>query len=305
MGTTVEVYLYAADAGRAASLFEVVFQEVERVEAALSTYRPSSELSRINTYAVAMPVTTDPEVFGLVGRALAYSRETGGAFDITVGRLMKAWGFFRGQGRYPSEEALAEARRQTGWQYVALDTTARAVRFQRMGLELDMGAIGKGYAIDRAVRLLRAQGVAAALIGTGQSSYYAVGAPPGEDGWLIKVPAPFDRARTFSSVRLRDAALSTSGNYEKFFDLEGRRYCHIMDPRTGRPVEGMVQATVIAPGAAESDALATSVFVLGADAGAVLLDAHPGTAALLVTGTPPQTQVVPLGWPEDVAEVAR
>lgn len=300
MGTTVEVYLYAADAGRAAALFEAVFEEIERVEAALSTYRSTSELSRINTYADAMPVTTDPEVFGLIGRALAFSRQTDGAFDITVGRLMKAWGFFRGQGRFPSTDELAEARKQTGWQYVTLDTTARAVRLGRMGLQLDMGAIGKGYAIDQVVRLLRAQGVSAVLIGTGQSSYYAVGAPPGEAGWPIKVPVPFDRAQTLSTVRLRDAALSTSGNYEKFFELEGRRYCHIMDPRTGRPVEGMVQVTVIAPSAADSDALATSVFVLGPDAGKTLLDDHPGTAALLVTGTIEQARVVSLGWPEAV-----
>ena len=305
MGTTIEVYLYAADAGRAAALFEAVFEEIERIEAALSTYRPSSELSRLNTYADAMTVTTDPEVFGLIGRALAYSRHTDGAFDITVGRLMKAWGFFRGRGRFPSRDELTEARKQTGWQYVTLDTTARAVRFGRMGLTLDLGAIGKGYAIDQVARLLRAQGVGAALIGTGQSSYYAVGAPPGEDGWPIKVPAPFDRAQTLSTVRLRDAALSTSGNYEKFFELDGQRYCHIMDPRTGRPVEGMVQVTVIAPNATDSDALATSVFVLGPDAGAALLDDHPGTAALLVTGTVEQAGVVSLGWPEAVEMVSQ
>ena len=115
MGTSVEVYLYAADAGQAAALFETVYEEIERVEAALSTYRTTSEVSRINTYADAMPVTTDPEVFGLIGRALALSRQTDGAIDITVGRLMKAWGFFRGQGRFPSTDELAEARKQTGW----------------------------------------------------------------------------------------------------------------------------------------------------------------------------------------------
>ncbi len=302
MGTTVEVYLYAAGAGRAEALFEAAFDEVERIEAAFSTYRPTSELSRINTYADATPVTTDPEVFALIDHALAYSRSTDGAFDITVGRLMKAWGFFRGQGRYPSREELLEARKKTGWAYVTLDSTARTVRFGKMGLQLDVGAIGKGYAIDQVARLLRAQGVEAALIGTGQSSYYAVGAPPGEAGWPVRVPAPFDHAQTLSTVYLRDAALSTSGNYEKFFELEGKQYCHIMDPRTGRPVEGMVQVTVIAPNAADSDALATSVFVLGIDAGATLLDEQAGTAALLVTGPKAQARVVSLGWPEEIAE---
>lgn len=304
MGTTVEAYLYAPDAKQAAALFDVVFQEIERIEAAFSTYRSSSELSRINAYAAVSPITTDPEVFGLIGQALDYSRRTGGAFDITVGRLMKAWGFFRGRGTYPSDAALAEARRQTGWQHVVLDSTARTVRFLRMGLELDVGAIGKGYALDRAAAMLRAHGVEAALLGTGQSTYYAIGAPPGKAGWSVHVPMPFDREHVLSTVQLHDEALSTSGNYEKFFELEGTRYCHIMDPRTGHPVEGMVQVTVITSAAAASDALATSVFVLGVEEGIPFLEQYPGTSALLVAGTEEAPRIVTVAWPEVVTDVA-
>ncbi len=296
MGTSFEIYLYAANETEASELFEVAFDEIERIEAAISNYRPSSELSRINATAAARDIVTDPEVFGLLATSIDYSRQTDGAFDITVGRLMKAWGFFRGRGHYPSASELAEAREETGWRNVALDPATRAVRFRRP-VELDPGGIGKGYAIDRVAALLRANGVRAALVESGSSSIYAIGAPPGKDGWEVRVPDPADRSRTIATVELRDESLSTSGNYEKFFRLDGRTYCHIVDPRTGRPVEGMLQTTVIAPSATDSDALSTSLFVLGADRGGRVLARHPSAAAILVTDKPEPARVVRLRWP--------
>jgi thiamine biosynthesis lipoprotein len=297
MGTTFEIHLYAADRGRAGELFEAAFEEVERVEAALSNYRPASELSRINAQAAGGAVVTDPEVFALVARAFEYSRLSGGAFDITVGRLMKAWGFFRGAGRFPSDEELARARAQTGWRRVALDPERRSVRFLTPGLELDPGGIGKGYALDRVAALLRGEGVAAALLLSGSSSVYALGAPPGRAGWTVRVPDPLDRSRDLSAVVLKDQSLSTSGNYEKFFRLGGRTYCHIMDPRTGRPVEGVLQTTVIAPEATDSDALSTALFVLGPERGARLLEGMRGTAAFVVTDRSGAGRLVEIRWP--------
>jgi thiamine biosynthesis lipoprotein len=297
MGTTFEIHLYAADRARAQELFEAAFEEIERVEAALSNYRPTSELSRINAQAGAGAVVTDPEVFALVGRAFEYSRRSEGAFDITVGKLMKAWGFFRGAGRFPSDEELARARAQTGWRRVALDPARRSVRFLAPGLELDPGGIGKGYALDRVAALLREGGVTAALLYSGSSSIYALGAPPGKEGWTVRVPDPLDRSRDLSSVVLKDRSLSTSGNYEKFFRLGGRTYCHIMDPRTGRPVEGVLQTTVIAPEATDSDALSTTVFVLGPERGARLLKGMPGTSAFIVTDKSGPGRVVEVAWP--------
>ncbi len=302
MGTTVEIRLYAADTSRAGELFEAAFSELERVEASLSGYRPSSELCRINAKAALGPVTTDPEVFGLLERAIAFSRRSQGAFDVTVGRLMKAWGFFRGRGSYPSQLALTQARTQTGWRHVELDPARRTVRFLSPGLELDLGAIGKGYALDRVADSLRKLAVAGALIGAGQSSYYALGAPPGEPGWSIKVPAPAHAGRTLSTVRLRDAAVSTSGGYGKSFERAGRHYGHILDPRSGRPVEGMLQVTVLAASAADADALSTSLFVLGAEEGAKLLQGGPGAAALLIDGTLERPAFHSLNWPVEVAD---
>lgn len=297
MGTTFEIYLYAPDAARAAALFEAAFEEIERVEAALSNYRASSELSRINARAGAGPVVTDPEVFALLERALAFSRLSGGAFDITVGRLMKAWGFFRGAGRYPSDEELQRALAETGWRRVRLDARARTVRFLSPGLELDPGGIGKGYALDRVAELLRGAGVTAALINSGSSSIYALGAPPGKAGWTVRVPDPLERALTLSTVVLKDSSLSTSGSYEKFFRLGGRVYCHIMDPRTGRPVRGVLQATVIAPLGADSDALSTAVFVLGPARAPRLLGRVRGAAGLVVTDGAGARRVRRFRWP--------
>jgi thiamine biosynthesis lipoprotein len=297
MGTTFDVHLYAADRARADALFEVAFEEIERVEAVFSNYRPTSELSRINREAASSPVVTDPEVFDLLARAFAVSRLSGGAFDMTVGRLMKAWGFFRGAGRYPSDAELKRALRETGWRRVRLDAAARTTSFTAPGVELDPGGIGKGYALDCVAKVLREAGVAAALLSSGSSSVYALGAPPGKEGWPVRVPDPLNRARVLSTVVLRDRSLSTSGNYEKFFRLGGRTYSHIMNPRTGRPVEGVLQTTVIAAEATDSDALSTAVFVLGPARAAALLKNFEGAAALVVTDRKGAGRVVEINWP--------
>src|SRR2546425_4236060 len=298
MGTSFEVYVYAPDRERASEFFEAAFDEIERVEQALSNYRPSSELSRINAIAADAPVVTDPEVFALLERALDYSRQSDGAFDVTVGKLMKAWGFFRGAGRYPSNEELARAREQTGWQRVKLDQRARSAFFLTRGIELDLGGIGKGYALDCVARVLREAGVKAALISSGSSSIYAIGAPPGKAGWPVHVPDPMDRTRTVSTVLLKDQSLSTSGSYEKFFRLNGRTYCHIMDPRTARPVEGMLQTTVITPEATDSDALSTAVFVLGPQQSGKLLDKIAEAAAMFVTDKTGVERILEIRWPK-------
>jgi thiamine biosynthesis lipoprotein len=300
MGTTFEIYLYAPNRERATEWFEESFDEIDRIEEALSNYRSSSELSRINAKAADTPVVTNPEVFALLARSIDYSRRTDGAFDVTVGKLMKAWGFFRGAGHYPSDEELARAREQTGWQNVRLDDQNRSVYFLRRGIELDLGGIGKGYALDRVAALLREAGVKAALISSGSSSIYAIGAPPGKAGWAVRVPDPQDRTRTISTVLLKDQSLSTSGSYEKFFRLNGKIYCHIMDPRTGRPVEGMIQTTVITPEATDSDALSTAVFVMGPQQSARLLDKVRGAAAVFVTDKTGVDRIVEIHWPNNL-----
>jgi len=298
MGSVFTIYLYARDEAQASAAFEAAFDEVERLEEALSNYRDSSELSRINRLAGTQPVTTDPEVFGLLQTSLDYSKKTGGAFDITVGPLMKAWGFFRASGHYPSQAELENARAKIGWQNVQLDPPNRTVHFAKPGMELDLGAIGKGYTVDQMVNVLREAGIQSALVDAGSSTLYALGAPPDKNGWVVRVPRPAHRDQIVSTVLLRDASLSTSGSYEKFFRLNGRVYCHILNPHTGSPVEGMLQTSVIARDGTTTDALSTSMFVLGPHAGKALLSSVPGAAGLWITGETASPQMVRWNWPE-------
>jgi thiamine biosynthesis lipoprotein len=296
MGTKFTIYLYAPDQATASAALDASFDEIERVEEALSNYRDTSELSRINREAATHDVTTDPEVFHFLQTSLDFARRSGGAFDITVGPLMRAWGFFRGQGRYPTPAQLAEARTHVGWRRVKLDPAARTVRFDERGIELDPGGIGKGFAVDRAVTVLREAGIRAALVDAGGSTIYALGAPPGHSGWIVRVPYPGDKRRTLSTVSLRDTSLSTSGNYEKFFRLAGHVYCHIMDPRIGEPVQGMLQSTVIAPDAVSSDALSTAIFVLGPRASESVLRSFGAAGALWVQGTTASPRIAKWHW---------
>ena len=300
MGTVFTLYLYAADSRHAAASFEMAFEEIDRLDATLSNYVADSEFSRINRSAASEEVTTDPEVFGFLQRCMDYSRRSDGAFDITVGPLMRAWGFFRGEGHYPSRAELAKARTSVGWQSVTLTPASRTVRFTVPGVELDPGGIGKGFAVDSVVALLRESGVTSALIDAGSSSIYALGAPPHEKGWKVQIPRPEDRSKSISSVFLRDESLSTSGNYEKFFRLNGHTYCHIMDPRTGEPVQGTLQTTVITPRATDSDALSTAMFVMGPAKGKKLLQSVAGARGLWILGDSETTRIAAWHWPGDI-----
>lgn len=283
MGTDFTLYIYAADDAAADREADRVFEIVDQLDALLSNYQQQSELSRINRTAGREPVTTDPETFRFLKESLAWSARSDGAFDITVGRLMKAWGFFRSTGHVPSDAELEKVRAVTGWRRVVLDAGTRTVRFTSPGVELDPGGIGKGFAVDAAVEALRADGVKAAMLSAGSSTIYCLGAPPDAKGWQIRVPnpqRPGDDA--ISTVTLRDTSLSTANCSEKHFIVGGHQYCHIMDPRTLRPVEGRLQATVIAPSATDSDALSNVMFVLDAAGRKRVMAALPPADAALV-----------------------
>jgi len=298
MGTVFTIYLYARDSLQAECLFEVAFEEIDRLDQTLSNYRATSELSRINRLAAREPVTTDPEVFGLLESALDFSERSDGAFDITVGPLMRAWGFFRGQGRLPLNEELRSAAETVGFHSVLLDAPTRTVKFAVPGVELDLGAIGKGHAVDRVAEVLRESGVESALIDAGSSTLHALGAPPGKNGWTVRIPNPGYRERTLSTVLLRDESLSTSGSSEQFFEFQGRRYCHVMDPRTAKPVEGVLQATLIANDSTTTDALSNAIFVLGHEEGKDMLGNIPHARALWVLDEdlPESRRVVTCDW---------
>ena len=286
MGTLFSIYLYAEDEVEAAMSCQAAFEEIERLEETLSNYRSSSEISRINRLAPRSAVTTDPEVFQLLQKSLGFSRRSDGAFDVTVGQLMRTWGFFRGQGRYPTDEELCSSRENVGWEKIHLDPATRTVRFAAPELELDLGAIGKGYAVDCAVKVLLQMGVDTALVDAGSSTLHALNAPPGKNGWTVRVPNPEDRSETISTVTLCNESLSTSGSYEKFFELGGNRYCHVMDPRSGRPVQGVLETCLIAADSTTTDALSNAMFVLGPQAAEQLLGTIDQGRGLWVVGEP-------------------
>lgn len=241
----------------------------------LSNYRSDSELSRVNRSAVEAPVAVSDELFQLLRACLDYSRQSEGAFDITVGPLMKIWGFYKGSGRLPHRAEVRGILTRVGYSMVQLDPGQRTVRFAVDGMSLDPGGIGKGYAVDRMAGILRQAGIPAALISAGNSSIYALGAPPNEPGWKISLRHPRDISRPVEEVVLRDLSLSTSGTSEKFFRAEGRIYSHIMDPRTGFPAAGMLSVSVIAPRTLDSEAWTKPLFINGRQWAARKLQADP------------------------------
>ncbi|HYG74551.1 MAG TPA: FAD:protein FMN transferase [Planctomycetota bacterium] len=245
---------------------EEAFDEIERLEAQLSVYRPDSDLTRINLRAAQEPVRVDPRVFSFLKRARELSEQCGGAFDMTVGPLLKLWGL-TGQPReqLPAEEEINAARELCGMATVLmLDETDFTVRFTRPGVRLDPGAIGKGYALERAAQLLREAGIRSALLHGGTSSVVAIGKPPGELFWRVAIRHPLEEHTLLAEAALKDAeSFSVSAPHGKAVEIAGRRFGHVLDPRSGRPVEGALLAGVISSSATESDALSTALLVLG------------------------------------------
>jgi thiamine biosynthesis lipoprotein len=267
MGCVYTIVVYGRDMEPLRDATAAALDEVDRIDRLMSHYKSESQLSLVNREAANSPVKVDPELFDFIAECLLYGRESEGAFDITVGPLMKAWGFFRGEGRMPTDAELADARNRIGYQHVILNQKEGTIHFDKAGVELDLGGIAKGYAVDRAVAVLKRHGVSSALVSAGGSTIYALGAPPGKASWEIKVQDPVDQNRIAMAVRLKDQAFSVSGSYEKFFELDGVRYSHVMDPRTGRPVQGVLSVAVITDDGMSGDALDNVFYVLGVERG--------------------------------------
>ena len=286
MACRFEIAFNAGEVPDATELALAALDLVDAIEERISIYRESSELSRINAGAAAGWVDVSADVCDLLVQARDLHARTGGAFDIAAGALVRAWGFLRRQGRTPDEAALAAALDGCGMRWVELDERAGRIRFLRPGIEINPGAIGKGWAIDRALAMLAAAGVPSVLVHGGQSSVGARGtqgpATPGRHGWRVGLRHPLRPGRRLATITLDDRALGTSGSGTQFFIDRGRRLGHILDPRTGRPAEGVISATVIAESAAAADALATALYVLGVAGLPVVAPPGGPVAAVLV-----------------------
>ncbi len=309
MATRFELVLHGADPVALRAAGEEALAEVERLEAQLSLYRPESEVARLNARAAVELVQVSPEVFALLQQAQRLHAETGGAFDITIGPLVRCWGFMGANGKMPTAAEVAEARARVGMEHVRLNPQNRTVRFTRPGMLLDLGAIGKGCAVDRAATILREAGVTSALVHGGTSTVYAIGHPPDAASWTLAVERPKSedqsprsassyqlsatdnhpsaregrKAAAAPTISLRDNAMSVSAIWGRSFEAGGKTYGHVIDPRTGQPADGALLAAVVLPSATETDALSTALLTLGPAGHDRIARLRPGMKTLLLT----------------------
>ncbi len=290
MGSFFEVRLGVGVPG-GVDLASAALDVVEQLEGQLTVYDDESEVSRLNRTAHLGPVAVEAGLFELLDRAVAIGRATAGAYDVTAGALSEAWGFTRGPRRVPDPAALADARSRTGVGHLILDRSARTVAFRRPGLVINLGSIGKGYAIDRAVDAIRGHWwPTTALIHGGRSSLYAFGSPPDDFGgrWDVALRDPADPETPLGTLHLRNRGLGTSGDLFQRFESGGRAYGHIIDPRTGEPpTTSPAAVTVLAPTAAEADALSTALYLLGPEGAPSVLAGRPDLAALFASRPDP------------------
>jgi FAD:protein FMN transferase len=260
------------------------FDEIDRIESSLTIYREVSDLLQLNRHAAAGPVSVEPELFGLIELAAKLHRETDGAFDITATPLSRVWGFLKREGRLPSDEKIAAALELVDMSRVMLNPATHSIQFRHSGIEINFNAMGKGYALDRAASLLAERGADNYLWHGGRSSVLARGVNHGDghNAWSIGLRNPLEPQSYLAEFHLRNQALGTSGGATQFFEREGQRYSHLIDPRTGWPATGVCTATVIAPTAAEADALSTAAFVLGPEHISQLLAKRSDIAVALV-----------------------
>lgn len=309
MACQFEVFLNAGQYPNGTQAALEALDLVEALEEQMSVFRPTSELSRLNRTAADGPVQVEPRLFDLLELAWQLYTETDGAFDITSGPLWKVWGFAGRAGTVPSQEQLAEAIERVGSHLVQRDPQRRTVRFRQPGVELNLGSIGKGYALDRCAESLAAAGIDDFLLHGGQSSVLARGSRMGPSGlhgddspggWSVGLRHPRRRGKRLGEVRLHDRALATSGSRWQYFRhraptdqraptkgwsvgaRRSRRYGHILDPRTGQPAEGVLSATAIAPSAAVADALSTAFYVMGAQLALDYCQSRAEIAAVVV-----------------------
>ena len=283
MGTRFELVLNGEQEPFLQAAGEEALREIARLERQLSLYRDDSDLAEINAYAAVNPVRVEPRLFRFIERAIQLSEATNGAFDFTVAPLMQAWGFIGGEGHWPEAEALEQARSVVGVSHLVLNETDYTIAFDRTGVRLDFGAIGKGYAIDAAAEILRDYGIDSALLHGGTSPVYAMGRPPDADGWRIAIQNPQNDSAPLAVVTLENEALSVSAPHNKKFTANGQTYGHVLNPRTGSPAIGHLLAALVTTNATDGDALSTALLADGEAALPNLAARFPAAQTLLLT----------------------
>ena len=281
MGCRFDITVVADGAASGEAYIDLAIQEMSRIEHLISDWDSTTQISEVNRQAGKHPVVIDPEAFALIQRSIGISKLTAGAFDISYASMDKVWHFDGSMTRKPREEEIAASVSKIGYQKIVLDEATHSVYLPEEGMKIGFGAIGKGYAADRARDLLMSRGVKAGIINA-SGDLNAWGRQPNGDDWLVAITNPLNKARAFAWMPIEDRAVVTSGNYEKFVRFDGVRYSHIIDPRTGYPSTGIISATVFAPRAELADALATSIFVMGVTTGIDFVNQLPDIDVIIV-----------------------
>jgi len=301
MGTRIVVELWGDDATQAHAAIDAVMAEMVNIDNNMSTYKPESEVSRVNAGAAKAPMPISQELFDLLTTALEFSRITEGAFDITYASVGFMYDFHAH--KKPTEAEIESALPAVNYHHVVLDAKARTVFFTQPGVRIDLGGIGKGYAVDRGIAILQQRGISHALVTAGGDSRI-IGDRFGKP-WIVGIRHPDDKSRVIAKIPLVDTAMSTSGDYERYFDEDGVRYHHIIDPRTGKSASKVRSATILASTATRTDGLSKTAFVLGAEEAMKIYEKLDDVDAILVTpdgrvlyskglepaGPPPSTSV--------------
>jgi len=286
MATYFEIVVYGDRTKDSADQFsraaEEAFKAVDSLESRASSWIRSSQVSRVNREAAERPIRVAPDVFRMIEASQTLYRDTGGAFDVTVGPLIDLWRTCREEKRLPTGPELSAARGVIGFDKVTLDAEARTVSFAKPGLRMNFGGIGKGFALDQAAEVLRSYGVRMAILHGGASTIVAMGAPPDKPGWTVRVSHPVREDEDLATFVLHDESLSTSGHLIDVVEIDGKKYGHILNPATGMPVEGIVMTMAVAPTGTETDGLSTAFFVMGLEGTERYCRDHPSVRAILV-----------------------
>ena len=281
MGSRFDITVIAQNASEANAYIDMAVEEIQRIERIISSWDKHSQTSAINNNAGIKAIAVDEELFDLIERALGLSKMTDGAFDITFASMDRIWTFDGSMTAMPASDIVSEAIDKIGFNNVELNREAQSVFLKKKGMKIGFGAIGKGYAADKARELLQANGVVGGIINaSGDMNTWGTQA----DGkpWSIGITNPLNKEKVFATFPLDNTAVATSGDYEKYAVIDGKRYAHIIDPRTGYPASGIISATVFAPKAELADAFATTLFVMGIEAGIDRIDQIPNVECILV-----------------------